>query len=64
VSHISSFTFKIFNYRCSFFAAGTLRELVVLTFDLLILVSGHTWWVTWSTPALSLKILQLSVLEL
>ena len=31
-------------------AADTLRDLVTLTFDLLILVSGHTWRVTWSTP--------------
>ena len=35
-----------------------------LTFDLLTLVSGHTWRVTWSTPPPSLKILRLSVLEL
>ena len=36
----------------------------ILTFDLLTLVSGHTWRVTWSTPPQSLKILRLSVLEL
>ena len=38
--------------------------LVTLTFDLLTLVSGHTWRVTWSTPPPSLNILRLSVLEL
>ena len=37
---------------------------VTLTFDLLTLVSGHTWRVTWSTPPPCLKILRLSVLEL
>ena len=46
------------------FAADTLRDLVTLTFDLLTLVSGHTWRVTWSTPPRSLKMLRLSVLEL
>ena len=46
------------------FAADTLRDLVTLTFDLLTLVSGHTWQVTCSTPPPSLKILWLSVLEL
>jgi len=45
-------------------AAGTLRDLVTLTFDLLTLASGHTWRVTCSTPPPSLKILWLSVLEL
>jgi len=45
-------------------AADTLRDLVTLTFDLLTLVSGHTWRVTWSTPPPSLKILRLSILEL
>jgi len=50
--------------RYSVIAADTLRDLVTLTFDLLTLVSGHTWRVTWSTPPPSLKILQLSVLEL
>ena len=44
--------------------ADTLRDLVTLTFDLLTLVSGHTWLVTWSTPPPSLEILRLSVLEL
>jgi len=29
-------------------AAVTLHDLVALTFDLLMLVSGHTWRVTWS----------------
>ena len=48
----------------SVIAADTLRDLVTLTFDLLTLVSGHTWQVTWSTPPPSLKILWLSVLEL
>ena len=38
--------------------------IVTLTFDLLTLVSGHTWRVTGSTPPPSLKILWLSVLEL
>jgi len=33
----------------SVIAADTLRDFVTLTFDLLTLVSGHTWWVTWST---------------
>jgi len=37
---------------------------VTLTFDLLTLVSGCTWRVTWSTPLPSLKILRLSVLKL
>ena len=37
---------------------------VTLTFDLLTLVSDHTWRVTCSTPPPSLKILRLSVLEL
>ena len=45
--------------RYSVIAADTLRDL-----DLLTLVSGHTWRVTWSTPPPSLKILRLSVLEL
>ena len=48
----------------SVIAADTLRDLVTLTFDLLILFSGHTWRVTWTTPPPSLKILRLSVLEL
>ena len=37
---------------------------MTLTFDLLTLVSGHTWRVTRSTPPPSSKILRLSVLEL
>jgi len=48
----------------SVIAADMLRDLVTLTFDLLTLVTGHTWRVTWSTPPPSLKILRLSVLEL
>ena len=48
----------------SVIAADTLRDLATLTFDLLTLVSGRTWRVTWSTPPPSLKILRLSVLEL
>ena len=48
----------------SVIVADTLRDLVTLTFELLTLVSGHTWRVTWSTPPSSLKILRLSVLEL
>jgi len=50
--------------RCLVIAADTLRDLVTLTFDLLTLVSGHTWRVTCSTPPPSLKMLRLSVLEL
>ena len=45
-------------------AVDTLRDLVTLTFDVLTLVSGHTWRVTWSTPPPSLKILRLYFLEL
>jgi len=45
--------------RCLVIAAETLRDL-----DLLTLVSGHTWRVTWSIPPPSLKILWLSILEL
>ena len=48
----------------SFIAADTLCDLVSLTFDLLTLVSGHTWRVMWSISPPSLKILRLSVLEL
>ena len=44
--------------------ADTLRDLVTLTFDLLTLVSGHTWRVTQPTPPPSLKILRLYVLVL
>ena len=50
--------------RYSVIAADTLRDIVTLTIDLLTLVSGDTWRVTWSTPPPSLKILRLSVLEL
>ena len=50
--------------RYSVIDADTLRDLVTLTFDLLTLVSGYTWRVTWSTPPSSLKILRLSFLEL
>ena len=50
--------------RYSVIAADTLRDIVTFTFDLLTLVSGHTWPVTWSTPPPSLKFLWLSVLEL
>ena len=70
MSHVSSFTLKIrpiTNYPLPsyrFLAADTIRELVALTFDRLILVSGHTWQITYSTPPPSLKILWLSVLEL
>jgi len=48
----------------SVIAADTLRDLVTLTFDLLTLVRGHIWRVTWSIPPPGLKILRLSVLEL
>jgi len=51
-------------YSYNAIAADTLRDLVTLTFDLLTLVSGSTWRVTWSTAPPSLKILWLSVLEL
>jgi len=51
-------------YNYSVFAADSLPELVTLTFDLFIFVTGRTWQVTWSTPPLCLKILRLSVLEL
>jgi len=50
--------------RYTVIAADTLRDLVTLTLDLLTLVSGHTWRVTWSIPPRSLKMLRLSVLEL
>jgi len=40
--------------RC--LVTDTLRDLVTLTFDLLTLVSGHTWRVTWSSHPPSLKI--------
>jgi len=55
LAHISSY---------SFVAADTLCNLVTLNFDLLTLVSGHTWPVAWSALPQSLKILRLSVLEL
>jgi len=45
-------------------AADTLHDLETLTFDLLTLVSGHTWRVTWSIHRPSLKIPWLSVLQL
>jgi len=32
---------------CLVIAVDTLHDLVTLTFDLLTLVSGHTWRVTW-----------------
>ena len=51
-------------FSYSVIAADTLRDLVTLTFDVLTLVSGHTWRVAWSTPAPSLKILRLSILQL
>jgi len=35
--------------RYSVIAADMLHDLVTLTFDLLTLVSGHTWRVSWST---------------
>jgi len=66
VSHVSSFMFKLFTNcplsSCSFLAADILRELVALTFDLLTLVSGHTWRVTYSIRPPSLKVLWISVL--
>jgi len=49
---------------CSVLAADTLRDVVTLTFDLLTLVSGHTWRVTRWTSSLSAKLLRLSVLKL
>jgi len=51
-------------YSYNFLVADALRDLVTLTFDLLILVNGHTRRVTYWTHLLSLKILWLSVLEL
>jgi len=50
----------------SFVAADTLRDLVILTFDLLTLDTGlhDTWQVTWSIHPPSLKMLSLSVLYL
>jgi len=43
--------------RYSFIAADTSRDIVTFTVDLLTLVSGHTWRVTWSTFTPKLKIL-------
>jgi len=48
----------------SYSVFDTLRDLVTLTFDLLTLVIGHTWRVTWPTTPTSLKMLRLYVLEL
>jgi len=36
-------------------AADMLRDLVTLTFDLLTLVSGHTWRVMWYLTPISLQ---------
>jgi len=47
----------------SILADDTLRDLVTLTSDLLISISGHTWLVTWSTHPPSLKILWLSYMS-
>ena len=41
--------------RYSVIAADMLRDLVTLTFDLLTLVNGHTWQVTWSSQLQQLK---------
>jgi len=40
----------------SVLAGDTSRDFVTATCDLLTLVSGHTWRVTWSTPTRSLNI--------
>jgi len=48
----------------AFLSANTSRDLVTLTFDLLILNSYRTWRVTWPTLPPSLKTLRLSVLDL
>jgi len=45
-------------------SADTSRNFVILTCDLLILNSCHTWRVTWPTMPTSLKTLRLSALEL
>jgi len=29
------------------------KDKSILIFDLLSLVTGHAWWITWSTPASS-----------
>jgi len=52
--------FEVDTTKC-IIAADTLRDLVTLTFDLLTLISGHTWGVMRSTPPKSLR---LYVLEL
>jgi len=53
VSRVSPLTVKIFTkfeddmtIRYSVVAAGRLRDLVTLTFDLLTMVSGYAWRVT------------------
>jgi len=48
----------------SILASDTLRDVVTLILDLLALVNGHAWRVTWPTPPSSLKILRVFVLEL
>jgi len=48
----------------AFLSADTSRDLVTLTFDLLILNSCRTWRVTWPTLPPSLKTLRLFVHEL
>jgi len=51
--------------RVTGFSSGdTSRDLVTLTFDLLTLISCHTWRVTWPTLPPSLKTLWLFVHEL
>jgi len=48
-----------YNYPLSSYsviAVDTLRDLVTLIFDILTLVSGHTWRVTWSTAPRSYEI--------
>jgi len=47
-----------------FVCRDTSRDLVTLTFDLLISNSCHSWRVTWPTLPPSMKTLRLSVLEL
>jgi len=47
-----------------FLSAGTSRDLVTLTFDLLTLNRCRTWRVTWPTLTPSMKTLRLSVLAL
>ena len=48
----------------AFLSAHTSRDLVTLTFDLLILNSWRAWRVTWLTLPPSLNTLRLSVLDL